>query len=61
MYFQCRDSWHSQFREQDLKTPLPHKLHIAFADKVIALVEGAANSLTRRAVWSDPADWAAYS
>jgi hypothetical protein len=52
MYFQCRDSWHSQFREQDLKTPLPHKLHIAFADKVIALVEGAANSLTRRAVWS---------
>jgi hypothetical protein len=51
MYFQCRDGWHCQFLKQDLKTPLPRKLHFASADKVIALVERAADSLARRAVW----------
>jgi hypothetical protein len=29
MSFQCRYGWHCQFLEQDLKTPLPRKLHFA--------------------------------
>ena len=39
MSFQCRNGWHCQFLEQDLKTPLPRKLHFASRDKVIELVE----------------------
>jgi hypothetical protein len=39
MYFQCRNGWHCQFLEQDLKTSLPKKLHFASSDKVIELVE----------------------
>jgi hypothetical protein len=39
MSFQCRDGWHCQFLEQDLKTPLPRKLHFASSDKVIELVQ----------------------
>ena len=33
--FQCRYGWHCQFLEQDLKTPLPRKLHFASPDKVV--------------------------
>jgi hypothetical protein len=36
--FQCRNGWHCQFLEQDLKTPLPRKLHFKSAEKVIKLV-----------------------
>jgi hypothetical protein len=39
MSFQCRNGWHCQFLEQDLKTALPRKLHFTSADKVIELVE----------------------
>ena len=38
MSFQCRYGWHCQFLEQDLKTPLPRKLHFKSAEKVIELV-----------------------
>lgn len=36
---QCRDGWHCQFLEADLKTALPRKLHFASPDKLIELVE----------------------
>jgi hypothetical protein len=36
--FQCRYGWHCQFLEQDLKTPLPRKLHFKSAERVIELV-----------------------
>ena len=36
--FQCRNGWHCQFLEQDLRTPLPRKLHFKSAEKVIELV-----------------------
>ena len=39
MSFQCRDGWHCQFLDEDLKTPLPSKLHFASSDKVVELVE----------------------
>jgi hypothetical protein len=39
MSLQCRNGWHCQFLEQDLKTALPRKLHFTSADKVIELVE----------------------
>jgi hypothetical protein len=39
MSFQCRNGWHCQFLEQDLKTALPRKLHFASSAKVIELVE----------------------
>jgi hypothetical protein len=39
--FQCRNGWHCQFLEQDLKTALPRKLHFASSDKVVELVERA--------------------
>ncbi|MGA2754967.1 MAG: hypothetical protein ABSE53_14500 [Terracidiphilus sp.] len=41
MSFQCRNGWHCQFLEEDLKTALPCKLHFASSDKVIELVERA--------------------
>ncbi len=37
--FQCRYGWHCQFQEQDLKTPLPRKLHFKSSEKVVELVE----------------------
>jgi hypothetical protein len=37
--FQFRDDWRCQFLEQDLKTPLPRKLHFASPDKIVELVE----------------------
>ena len=39
MSFQCRDGWHCQFLEEDLKTALPRKLHFKSSDKVVELVE----------------------
>ena len=39
MSFQCRDGWHCQFLEQDLKTSLPPKLHFTSSDKLVELVE----------------------
>ena len=39
IYFQCRNGWHCQFLEEDLKTPLLKKLHFASSDKVVELVE----------------------
>jgi hypothetical protein len=37
--FQCRNGWHCQFLEQDLKTPLLRKLHFTSSDKIIDLVQ----------------------
>src|ERR1035441_1945824 len=51
--FQCRDGWHCQFLEADLKTALPRKLHFASPDKLIELVErggGFTDQDTRLAV-----------
>ena len=45
MSFQDRYGWHCQFLEEDLKTPLPRKLHFTSADKVIELV-GRGGALT---------------
>ncbi len=39
MTFQCRYGWHCQFLEEDLKTPLPRKLHFASPEKVIEIVQ----------------------
>jgi hypothetical protein len=39
--FQCRNGWHCQFLEPDLKTSLPRKLHFASSYKVIELIERA--------------------
>jgi hypothetical protein len=39
LFFQCRNGWHCQFLEADLKTALPRKLHFASPDKVVELVE----------------------
>ena len=53
MFFQCRSGWQCQFLEQDLKTPLPRKLHFAPPDKVIELVErggGLSNLESRQAL-----------
>jgi len=48
IYFQCRNGWHCQFMEADLKTALPRKLQLKSADKVIELVErGGGFSLAR--------------
>jgi len=35
MSFQCRNGWNCQFLEQDLKIPLPRKLHFATSNKVV--------------------------
>jgi hypothetical protein len=39
MCFQCRNGWHCQFLEVDLKTALPRRLHFKSSDKVVELVE----------------------
>ncbi len=41
LLFQCRNGWHCQFLEVDLKTSLPGKLHFASSQKIIELVEHA--------------------
>jgi hypothetical protein len=53
MYFQCRKGWDCQFLEEDLKTPLPRKLHFASPDKVVELVDrgdGLSNLESRQAL-----------
>jgi len=40
--FQCRNGWHCQFLEADLKTALPRKLHFSSRDKIIELVRRGA-------------------
>jgi hypothetical protein len=53
MSFQCRNGWHCQFLELDLKTPLPKKLRFTSPDKVIELVErggGLSNLESRQAL-----------
>jgi hypothetical protein len=53
MSFQCRNGWHCQFLEQDLKTPLPKKLCFASPGKVVELVErggGLSNLESRQAL-----------
>ena len=53
MSFMDRKGWQVQFLEQDLKTPLPRKLHFASPDKVVELVErggGLSNLESRQAL-----------
>jgi len=53
MSFQSRYGWHCQFLEQDLKTPLPRKLHFASPDKIVKSVErggGLSNLESRQAL-----------
>ena len=53
MSFQCRYGWQCQFLEDDLKAPLPRKLHFASPDKVVELVErggGLSNQESRQAL-----------
>ncbi len=49
MSFQCRNGWHCQFLELDLKTPLPKKLCFASPGKVVELVELGGGCQTWRA------------
>jgi hypothetical protein len=49
MSFQCRNGWHCQFLELDLKTPLPKKLCFASPGKVVELVELGGGYQTWRA------------
>jgi hypothetical protein len=37
--FQCRNGWHFQFLEQELKTSLPRRLHFTASDEVVKLAE----------------------
>ena len=37
-FFHSR-GWHCQFLEEDLKTPLPRKLHFANPDKIVEMSE----------------------
>jgi hypothetical protein len=39
MYYMFRDSWHCQFLEADLKTPLPKKLSFPEPQKIFDLAE----------------------
>jgi hypothetical protein len=39
MYFMCRDGWHCQFLEEDLRTSLPKKLNFKNCDKVREIAE----------------------
>ena len=53
MSFMDRKGWQVQFLEQDLKTPLPRKLHFASPDKIVELVErggGLSNLESRQAL-----------
>jgi hypothetical protein len=36
---ECRNGWLFQFLEQDLKTALPRKLHLASPNMIVELVE----------------------
>lgn len=43
MYYMFRNSWTCQFLEEDLKTPLPRRLHFRSPDKIRAIVEKVGN------------------
>jgi len=50
MSFMLNQSWHCQFLEPDLKTPLPRRLTFATSDKILQLAEhaGALKDLAAR-------------
>ena len=39
MFFMLRASWHCQFLEEDLKTPLPRKLTVQDSSKLFEIAE----------------------
>ena len=43
MYYMQRGEWTCQFLEEDLKTPLPRRLHFHDAEKIRAIVEKVGN------------------
>lgn len=50
-FFMCREGWHVQFLETDLRTPLRKQLNLTHESKIIELAErgGADLSLEGRA------------
>jgi hypothetical protein len=43
MYYMLRENWMCQFLEEDLKTPLPRRLHFKSPDKIRAIVDKVGN------------------
>ena len=43
MYYMLRDGWMCQFLEEDLKTPLPRRLHFTNPEKIRAIVDKVGN------------------
>lgn len=43
MYYMFREGWSCQFLEEDLKTPLPRRLHFQDAAKIRTIVEKVGN------------------
>lgn len=43
MYYMLREGWMCQFLEEDLKTPLPRRLHFRDPGKIRAIVEKVGN------------------
>ena len=43
MYYMLREGWMCQFLEEDLKTPLPRRLHFREAEKIRTIVEKVGN------------------
>ena len=43
MYYMFREGWTCQFLEEDLKTPLPHRLRFQDPSKIRAIVEKVGN------------------
>ena len=46
MHFMLRDSWHCQFLEEDLKTPLPRKLTLKTPDVIRGMIERVGSKMT---------------
>jgi hypothetical protein len=43
MYYMLRDGWICQFLEEDLKTPLPRKLHFSNPENIRKIVDKVGN------------------
>jgi hypothetical protein len=39
MHFQTQSGWYCQFLEEDLKTPLPRRLHLTSRQKLLEIAE----------------------
>lgn len=43
MYYMLRQNWMCQFLEEDLKTPLPRRLHFKSPEKIRSIVDKVGN------------------